>query len=105
MRKFVRNVLAVGVAVAGLAVPASATHSWGGYHWARTSNPFTLKLGDNVSSTWDPFLATTSTDWSQSAVLDTVIAPGGSRSVKLCGCGEQRSPATRHTGETKWHVR
>ena len=31
---------------AGVAV---ANHSWGNYHWARTANPFTLKLGDNVS--------------------------------------------------------
>ena len=37
---------------------ANATHSWNGYHWARTSNPFTLKLGDNVSSAWDSYLCT-----------------------------------------------
>ena len=55
---------------------AYASHSWGGYHWARTSNPFTLKLGDNLSSTWDPILATTSSDWSQSPVLDTTIVSG-----------------------------
>ena len=29
-----------------------ADHSWGSYHWARTSNPFNLKLGDNVTSCW-----------------------------------------------------
>ena len=54
----------------------SANHSWGGYHWARTANPFTLLLGDNLNSTWDPFLVTTSTDWSISDVLDTTIAAG-----------------------------
>ncbi|TFD09386.1 hypothetical protein E3T29_04385 [Cryobacterium sp. TMT1-66-1] len=51
------------------ATAASANHSWGGYHWARTSNPFTLKLGDNVTSAWDSYLATTSSDWTQSHVL------------------------------------
>lgn len=67
----------------GLAAPtADATHSWGGYHWARTSNPFTLKLGDNVDSRWDSYLATTSTDWSASSVLDTVIVPGGTTGKK-----------------------
>lgn len=55
---------------------AFATHSWGPYHWARTSNPFTLKLGDNVSSTWDAYLAGASTDWSASSVLDTAIVGG-----------------------------
>lgn len=55
---------------------AYADHSWGGYHWARTSNPFTLKLGDNVSGPWDSILGTTSTDWSKSDVLDTTIVTG-----------------------------
>lgn len=54
-----------------------ASHSWGNYHWARTSNPFTLKLGDNFSSSWDPYLVTTSTNWSKSSVLDTNIVSGG----------------------------
>jgi hypothetical protein len=68
---------AVGVIMAlGLGTVAVANHSWGGYHWARTANPFTVKLGDNVSSTWDPILATTSADWSVSSVLDTTIVPG-----------------------------
>ena len=58
---------------------ALANHSWGGYHWARTSNPFTLKLGDNLSSNWKPYLLTTSNDWSVSNVLDTNIVPGQSK--------------------------
>jgi hypothetical protein len=65
-----------------MALPAAvaADHSWGPpYHWARTANPFTLKLGDNVSSTWDSYLATTSSDWSKSSVLDTTIVPGAAK--------------------------
>lgn len=61
----------------------SADHSWGSYHWARKSTPFTVKLGDNLSSAWDPYLATASTDWSQSSVLDTTIVTGNTR-PKLC---------------------
>lgn len=78
---FKKYVVAVAVLVVILAVAgtAFATNSWGGYHWARTSNPFTLKLGDNVSSVWDAYLATTSSDWSQSNVLDTNIVSGQSR--------------------------
>lgn len=56
--------------------PVSASHSWGSYHWASTSSPFTLKLGDNLTSNWDSYLATTSTDWSVSSVLDTAIVSG-----------------------------
>jgi len=66
-----------------MAPSAGASHSWGGYHWARTANPFTLSLGDNVSSTWDPHLATTSSDWSVSDVLNTAIAPGATK-PKVC---------------------
>ncbi len=73
-------VLLIALAVAAFQSAPSANHSWGNYHWARTSNPFTLKLGDNVSSTWDPYLVTTSSDWSQSSVLDTTIVAGGSPS-------------------------
>lgn len=81
-----RNVLLVVlVALSFVAVPVLvlANHSWGGYHWARTSNPFTLKLGDNVSSQWDFYLGTTAYDWSLSSVLNTTIVPG-SANPKNC---------------------
>lgn len=64
------------LSVVGVAGIASANHSWGGYHWARTSNPFNLKLGDNVSTLWDSYLATTAGDWSLSSVLDLNIVSG-----------------------------
>ncbi|MEK7576366.1 MAG: hypothetical protein AAB482_01595 [Patescibacteria group bacterium] len=54
---------------------AFANHSWGGYHWARTANPFILKLGYNTSSAWKSSLAGASADWSQSSVLDLAIVP------------------------------
>jgi len=80
-----RALLLASALVVAMVVPASvsANHSWGGYHWARTSNPFTLKLGDNVSGAWDAFLATTSSDWSQSTVLDTTVVQGSTR-PKIC---------------------
>jgi hypothetical protein len=77
--------LAAGLALA-MVLPATvaADHSWGPpYHWARQSNPFTLKLGDNVTSAWDSYLATTSSDWSASSVLDTTIV-SGSTNPRTC---------------------
>jgi hypothetical protein len=77
-----RSLLAVAAiaAVAAVSAPAAfANHSWNGYHWARTANPFTLKLGDNVSGSWDGMLGTASSDWSQSNVLDTTVVAGGTR--------------------------
>lgn len=68
-----------------LLVPAVifASHSWSTYHWARTANPFTLALGDNVSSAWDPYLGEAQTDWAASSMLDlTVVAGGGGRTCR-----------------------
>lgn len=53
-----------------------ANHSWGSYHWTRSANPLNLKLGDNVSTSWDGHLANASTDWSVSSVLDTTTVTG-----------------------------
>ncbi len=56
---------------------ASANHAWGPYHWGRTANPFTLALGDNLTTvSWKQHLGTASADWSQSTVLDTTIVTG-----------------------------
>jgi hypothetical protein len=84
MKTRIALVVAAIAALAAVSAPAAfASHSWGGYHWARQSNPFTLKLGDNVSGLWDGMLVTASSDWSQSKVLDTTIVPGGTR-PKTC---------------------
>jgi hypothetical protein len=77
-----RLLAAVAAAALFLVFPAGAaqaSHSWNGYHWARTGNPFTLQLGDNVTSTWDSTLRTAAADWSKSSVLDTVVAAGQTR--------------------------
>lgn len=62
------------------AAPSAASHSWGSYHWARTSNPFTVPLGDNVTNTsasnWEAALGTASTDWTASSVLDSPVVAG-----------------------------
>jgi hypothetical protein len=63
---------------------SSANHSWGGYHWARTSNPFTLKTGDNVDASWDAYLDEAIADWSDSGVLDLLKVAGGNRTAKNC---------------------
>ena len=69
----------LAVAVSALPSLVLGTHSWGGYHWARTSNPFTLKVGDNVGSAWDSYLDTSISDWSQSTVLDLTKVTGAAK--------------------------
>ena len=79
------GLVAAGTAVVSLSVLASvvfASHAWGTYHWARTANPLTLKLGDNVSPVWDASLAGASSDWSSSTILDTLVVPGNTNAIK-----------------------
>lgn len=76
-RSIVLVLLVVSLAIVTSSSGVRADHSWGPYHWARTSNPFTLKLGDNVGSAWDAYLNGASSDWSQgSSVLNTTIVAG-----------------------------
>lgn len=84
MRRTAAIVFAATILVtAGFAAPAGASHSWGGYHWARQSNPFTLAMGDNVSTAWDGYLDRSIGEWSQSSVLDLTKVTGGTTG-KLC---------------------
>lgn len=62
---------------------AQAVHSWGNYHWARSANPFVLRVGDNVTAVWDNSLQTAVTDWTQSTVLD-LLAVTGMTSPRRC---------------------
>jgi len=83
------SAIATAIALTLLAGSADADHSWSTYHWARARNPFTLGLGDNLSSVWDPYLQTTSSDWSVSNVLDTTIVAGQS-SQRRCRAASGR---------------
>ena len=80
-RRSFRTLAGVSALALALVLPgvASASHAWGGYHWARTANPFTLALGDDVDGSWEPYLRTTSVDWSLSTVLDTKVVAGGTK--------------------------
>ena len=82
-----RRLFAIGLVLALVAAfPAAATanHSWGSYHWARTANPFTLKVVDSATSAWDSYLNTSIADWSQSSVLDLSKQSGAVAKGKTC---------------------
>lgn len=82
MRRILAVTIATFVLLATSATPATASHAWNGYHWSRAANPFTIPLGDNLSSSWDGYLVTASADWSQSGVLDTAIQAGSTTGRK-----------------------
>ncbi len=79
IRRHSLSVLSVALATTSFTGIALASHSWGGYHWARTNNPFTVDVGNNVTNAWTPYLSTTATDWSVSTVLDAKVVTGKSK--------------------------
>ena len=84
MRRLLVIVFAASLAaVVGLAVPAQAGHSMG-IHWARTANPFTVQIDDNVDAVWDAKLATAAADWATSSVVNTNINQGSFGSKADC---------------------
>ena len=84
-----RSILVLGLAVAAIPTISNATHSWGGYHWARTTPQFTLKLGNNMTTAdWRGHLAQASSDWNSgnSAVLTAIVAgTAGKRCSMVAG--------------------
>lgn len=66
----------VALALGAASAPsASASHSWGGYHWARTANPFVLQLDNNLTTaSWRAIGTASSADWSTSRVMDTPLS-------------------------------
>lgn len=89
--------------IAGIAVSsAQASHSWGSFHWARTTNPFTLKLGDNVTAVWDAYLIQASNDWSVSTVLNTSVVPGSANPRNCRATAGQVEICNSKYGGTGW---
>jgi hypothetical protein len=108
MRKIALLVAAFGLLLA-VAGPAGADHSWGNYHWSRSSNPFTVTYEDNT--TWDAELDAALADWSQSSVLDTVKGNcGKSRCVNVHNGSFPESQFAgvawvyREVGDTSGHI-
>lgn len=82
----VRMFAASSLLLAMFSLSTLGNNSWGSYHWARTSNPFTLRVVDSNSSDWDSALNLAISDWSQSTVLDLVREAGddSTRTRKQC---------------------
>ena len=76
LRLFVFMVTLLALAIAPLS--AGASHAWGNYHWARTANPFTIKVIDSMTTDWDDNLNTAISDWNSSSVMNLVKEAGDS---------------------------
>ena len=86
VKPILTSVLTLVMALGSLSATVKADHSWGNYHWARTANPFTLRVVDSNTSNWDSALNLAISDWSGSSVMDLVREAGddSSRTRKQC---------------------
>ena len=71
---------AVFLGLALLVPQVFANHAWGNFHWASTTDTFTLQLLDSMKGPWDASLVGAAADWSESSDIDLVIADGGRKS-------------------------
>jgi len=85
MKKLIAAATAAAISV-GAASVALASHSWGNYHWARTTSSFTLSVTDSVSPLWDAELQDTLNNWAQSQSLEFAVVgtDDGDRARKRC---------------------
>lgn len=85
-RRILLVVLALSVITASVAI-TSANHTWGNYHWARTSNPFTLRVGRNITSSWTTAFNGAVSDWNAASVMNltTVTGTAGTNCSMVAG--------------------
>ena len=103
MRRSLPALLAVSsLLVLGLSSPASANHSWGTYHWARTSPGLTIGVGDNVDASWDAYYKAANTDWSKAAALDVTQLAGSSTGRKCRPVSGRVEACNAAYGNTGW---
>jgi hypothetical protein len=105
LTQFCRRSLVVGgvaLALAAVAPIASASHSWNGYHWARTANPFTVKLGNNVTTQWTQVLNQASSDWNASDVLNTTVVTGLAKGKNCRGTSGRVEVCNGAYGNNGW---
>lgn len=76
----------LALAAAGLAPATLADHSWGNYHWARTTTSFNLTLINSTTPDWDPYVASAVADWSVSNKLNFVETEGDTSSKTRRQC-------------------
>src|SRR5918993_1192768 len=64
MRHHLTALVAALITLSLVGMPVLANHSWGSYHWQRsTAGTVSLKVGDNVSGHWETMLTEAVDDW------------------------------------------
>jgi hypothetical protein len=93
----------LGLVLAGVAAtPVLASHSWGTYHWKRTTAELTVPVGDNVDSRWDSYLVTANADWNKSTVINSPLVAGSTNPKNCRGVAGTIQVCNSAYGYTGW---
>ena len=89
--KLLASASLLGLPAVLMAVPASASHSWNNYHWARTANPFALQLYKNTSLAWSSsrYVEQAASDWSAVPPTTLTTPPGQVLTATVGSAGTQ----------------
>jgi hypothetical protein len=96
------GLLVIALTVLAFQPSTFAHHRWRRYHWARQSNPFTVKLGKNLSSAWSTYLTSASADWSNSDVLNTTVVNGSTNGATCAPSSGRVEVCNAAYGSTGW---
>jgi len=96
-----RKLFTLAIALAAFAAfggTATASHSWATYHWARTSNPFTIKVINANTPAWSGQLDEAIAGWNNAPQLYSPFTPRWLASpvlnvVKESGAADKRCRA------------
>ncbi len=103
MKMIHRVALAAGAAAIA-AMPASATHSWGGYHWAGDGSDVTIKVNKAITSQWTTSVNASIADWNASNELTLINqnAPAGTNAKKCSPIAGQILVCNSAYGNRGW---
>jgi hypothetical protein len=103
---FSRRSLGALVVLVGacFSVVSADQHSWGGYHWFRSSNPVALNLGNNIAAHWEGHLTSAVQDWIAygGGVLDLTVVPGGTSPRACKGTSDRIEVCSENYGFNGW---
>ena len=97
-----KRALILGAAIAAVAGPVLASHSWSTYHWKRTTSELQVQVGDNVDSRWDSYLVTAVADWNKSTVIQSPLVAGSANPKNCRGVAGTIQVCNSNYGQTGW---
>ena len=100
--KIVNRVALAACVALGALTPASASNSWGGYHWAGNGTEVTIKVNTAITSQWTTSVGGSITDWDNSSELKLNAATSSAATRKCNPIAGQILVCNDSYGQRGW---